>query len=155
MVFDTGPIATEHQLPCQTPVACLSVGAVLRSSALTTEHPPGGARGGSWGGAQVKLNAVWILNLLASTTRRTEKQKLWAKTAACTASRCAPVVARYFEEYSSQRGGGGGAQVPGLTSTPEFCLPTQHLWGGRGGLTRFAYSAPAFLLQRKAPMTCH
>ena len=46
--------------------------------------------GGGGEGGNMKLNAVWILNVLADTTRRTEKQKLWAKTAACGASLCAP-----------------------------------------------------------------
>ena len=27
----------------------------------------------------MKLNALWILNVLANATRRTEKQKFWAK----------------------------------------------------------------------------
>ena len=34
----------------------------------------------------MKSNAVWIPKVLADTTRCTEKQKVWAKTAACGAS---------------------------------------------------------------------
>ena len=42
---------------------------------------PRGLGGGGGGGGR---------HVLADTTRRMEKQKLWAKTAACGASLCAP-----------------------------------------------------------------
>ena len=34
----------------------------------------------------MKLNPTWIRNVVTDTTRRTEKQQLWAKAAACRGS---------------------------------------------------------------------
>ena len=56
----------------------------------------------------MKFTAIWILNVLADTTRLMEKQKLWAKTRACGASLCAHVRSHAILRNTLLSGGGGG-----------------------------------------------
>ena len=78
---------------------------MVEHSALTAEPPPGDAEVG--GGGQMKLTAVWIPNVLADMARHTEKQKLWAQTAACGASLCAHRRSRAILRNTHPAGGLG------------------------------------------------
>ena len=53
----------------------------------------------------MKFNAVRILNVLAGTTHRTEKQKRLAKTVACGASLCAHPRSRAILRHTHLSGG--------------------------------------------------
>ena len=55
---------------------------------------------GCGGRGQMKFNALWILNVLARTTRRMDEQNIGLRSFIVRT----PAVTRYFEKHSSQRG---------------------------------------------------
>ena len=82
----------------------------------------------------MKFNAVWIINVLADKTRRAEKQKRWAKTAACGASLCTHPWPCTILRNSHLKGGGGGGN--GLIAALRVFEAIQHsrapgsaMWG--------------------------
>ena len=111
---------------------------VTHTSALTTEPLPRGA-----GRGPVRLNAVWILNALANTTRRTEKQKLWGiNTAACGAD--LPLASRQLRHDQME-------QDP---TEPHTGRSTFLLSSGCAGITEWPVVRGPFLLRTSFPARC-
>ena len=88
----------------------------------------------------MKFSAVWILNVLADRTRRTENQKLWAKTLACGASSCAHPRTRAILRNTHLSGGWicpipskraqcAGPKFPSDTTRTFTLSPKVIIWG--------------------------